>query len=118
MSAAPQDLARTLLRRAAARRDANEAERDACLAAVMRATPVLRRELGLGRVWLIGTLAWGGFGVRSDIDVVVEHADTEAANALAERLGDLTGRAVDVLVLGSLPQTFQARVVSEGLHVP
>jgi predicted nucleotidyltransferase len=118
MAAAPQDLASTLLRRAAARRDASEREREACLAEVMRAIPVLRRELGLGRVWLIGTLAWGGFGVRSDVDVVVEHADTDAANALGERLGDLTGRAVDVLVLGALPQTFQARVVAEGLHVP
>jgi hypothetical protein len=42
----------------------------------------------------------------------------DTANALGERLGDLTGRVVDVLVLGSLPEAFQARVLAEGQHVP
>jgi predicted nucleotidyltransferase len=118
MSVTPADLAATLLRRAAARRveDADDGER--CRREVLTLLPVLRRELGFRRAWLVGTLAWGGFGVRSDIDVVVEATDAEAAHVIAERLGDATGREVDVLVLDTLPPSFQDRIVKDGLDVP
>ncbi len=118
MSVSPQELAATLLRRASARREADAKDQDECLREVARTIATLRGELGFGRAWLIGSLAWGGFGVRSDVDIVVEKADTPVANALADAIGDATGRNVDVLVLGSLPPGFQKRVLEEGRHVP
>lgn len=118
MSVTPAELAATLLRRAAARRveDADDEER--CRREVLTLLPALRRELGFRRAWLIGTLAWGGFGVRSDIDVVLEALDAEVAHVVAERLGHATGREVDVLVFDTLPPSFKDRIVKDGLDVP
>ena len=118
MAVSPEELAGTLLRRASARRVTDETDRAACLSEVARAIPALRAELGFGRAWLIGSLAWGGFGVRSDIDVVVEGADVDAASTIAERLGEKTGRLIDVLLLETLPAGFRERVLGEGRHVP
>lgn len=117
MSVVPTDLARTLIRRATARRDADEHERDRCRREFARVIPICRRDLGVERVWLIGSLAWGGFGLRSDIDVVVENAGPEVMNAVAERIGEATGRAVDVLALEALPPSFRKRVLADGVHV-
>jgi predicted nucleotidyltransferase len=118
MSVTPAELAATLLRRAAARRveDADDAER--CRREVLTLLPSLRGELGFRRAWLIGTLAWGGFGVRSDIDVVLEAADADVAHAVAEGLAHATGREVDVLVFETLPRSFQDRIVKDGRDVP
>lgn len=118
MPVTPADLARTLVRRAAARRGGDRTERDACLQTVTQAIPALRRELGFGRVWLIGSLVWGNFGIRSDLDVVIEGASADAATTLADKLSEATARAVDVLVLETLPEPFRARILAEGQHVP
>jgi predicted nucleotidyltransferase len=118
MSVTPSELAATLLRRAAARRLADASDEERCRAEVLRLIPALRRELGFRRAWLIGTLAWGGFGVRSDIDVVLEGADAKVVRAVAERLGEATGREVDVLVLDTVPASFKERIVKDGLDVP
>jgi predicted nucleotidyltransferase len=118
MSVTPAELAATLLRRAAARRVADESDELRCRGEVLRLIPALRRELGFRRAWLIGTLAWGGFGVRSDIDVVLEGADAEVAHAVAERLGEATGREVDVLLLETVPTSFGERIVTDGHDVP
>ncbi len=118
MSVTPAELAATLLRRAAARRVEDADDEARCRREVLTLLPALRGELGFQRAWLIGTLAWGGFGVRSDIDVVLEAIDAEGAHAVAERIGDATGREVDVLVLDTLPPSFQERILKEGLDVP
>ena len=113
----PSDLARTLVRRASARRDADESDRESCRRELALALPVLRRELGFERAWLIGSLAWGGFGLRSDIDLVIEGAGTEAMSTIAERVSETTRRSVDVLALETLPPSFRERVLSDGIHV-
>ena len=117
MPVSPEELARTLLRRASARRSADDRDRAACLAEVARVVPSLRRELGFGRAWLIGSLAWGGFGTRSDVDVVIEGAKLDDAHVVSDKLGEATGRSVDVLLLETLPPAFQRRVLSEGRNV-
>ena len=66
---------------------------------------------------MIGSLAWGGFGLRSDVDVVVEGASPEALRRVAEEIGRATGRAVDVLDLDGLHATFRERVLAEGRDV-
>lgn len=117
MSVLPADLARTLVRRASVRRDADESDRERCRRELALALPILRRELGFARAWLIGSLAWGGFGLRSDIDLVIEGAGTGALSTIAERIGEATRRTVDVLALETLPPSFRKRVLSDGIHV-
>lgn len=117
MAVSPLDLAHTLLRRAGADLARDRAERDRCIDAVTRAVTGLRGELRFGRAWLIGSLAWGGFGPRSDVDLVVEGLADADRIALADRLGEATGRSVDLLLLEELPPAFQARVLAEGHDV-
>lgn len=88
-----------------------------CRREVVRLMPELRRELGFGRAWLVGSLAWGSFGERAEIDVVIEAASVGIANAVAERIGDATGRPVDARAFETLSPTFQDRVLEDGLHV-
>jgi predicted nucleotidyltransferase len=51
------------------------------------------------RAWLIGSLAWGGFGERSDIDLVVEGPSAPQALHLGHRVTGRLGVHVDVLRL-------------------
>ncbi len=69
------------------------------------------------RAWLIGSLAWGGFGTRSDIDVVVERLSEAEATQLEGSLGVIEGAAVEVLRLEELPPAFRARVKREGARL-
>jgi predicted nucleotidyltransferase len=118
MTVAPGDLASTLLRRAAVQREADDRARTEALHAVEQTIPALQSELHFGRVWLIGSLAWGGFGVRSDIDLVIEGASEHVLLAIAEAIGRTTGRLVDGMALETLPKSFAARVLAEGRLVP
>lgn len=107
---------RLLVRREHARRDAEHAEeariRDVVLA-------VLRAHLRPGeRAWLIGSLAWGGFGARSDVDLVVALVDERRAMELELRLTKSAGAPVDLLRLEHLPAAFRRRVQQQGLAVP
>jgi predicted nucleotidyltransferase len=70
----------------------------------------------LARAWLIGSVAWGGFGEGSDLDVVVEGTPLAEHAALWAELCSC-GVDVDLLRLEELPQTFRARVLAEGLPV-
>lgn len=117
MTVAPHDLALSLLSRATTRRRRDEGDAQHCRDRVVAMVPPLRDRFGFGRAWLIGSLAWGGFGERSDIDLVVERLGVDAATLLAEQLADATGRAVDVLVLDSLPASFRQRILDEGIDV-
>lgn len=114
MSVTPGDLANTLLRRATAQREADARAGVEALDAVMRTLHALRSQLHFGSVWIIGSLAWGGFGVRSDIDLVVEGATEHVLHAIMEQVGRASGRLVDGLALETLPGSFGARVRAEG----
>lgn len=113
MSVKPEDLARTLRARARERQQAEETSR-------LKALAVAREIIGDARlpseahVWLIGSLPWGGFGERSDIDMVFDGVERAEAIALADRIGEQTGRHVDVLALAELPAEFRTRVQTEG----
>ena len=71
------------------------------------------------RAWLIGSLARGAFGERSDVDVVVAGLDHEQTLDLFILLGDHLGSEVDLLRLEELGADFRDRVRREGevLHV-
>jgi predicted nucleotidyltransferase len=118
VSVTPAELAQTLLRRAAKRRIEDERAGEDCLRAVRGVVATLRSSLGFDRVWIIGSLAWGRFGVRSDVDVVIEGGSPEALVTAADEIGAATGRSVDVLALDQLPPAFRRRVLLEGQSVP
>jgi predicted nucleotidyltransferase len=66
---------------------------------------------------LIGSLAWGGFGELSDVDVVLKGARAEQASRLEVLLTRILRLPVEVLRLEELPQSFRARVVQEGTRL-
>jgi predicted nucleotidyltransferase len=67
--------------------------------------------------WLIGSLAWGGFGERSDVDLVFRGVAPAEALALEAALAVTAEAPIDLLVFEALPPSFQARVLAEGIHV-
>jgi predicted nucleotidyltransferase len=118
MSVSPDELAATLMRRASAQHAADERARETCLGEVERVLRASRVALGFERAWVIGSLAWGSFGLRSDIDVVIAGAIPAVLIELSDRIGRATSRSVDVLALEGLPSRFRQRVLSEGRLVP
>jgi predicted nucleotidyltransferase len=85
------------------------------------------RELVIGRVraqlptgtraWLIGSLAWGGFGDRSDVDLVLSGVATDVATRIESAIAAAAGVEVDVLYFDELPPDFQRRVEHEGVAI-
>ena len=83
------------------------AKREAALvrreARVREQLPELVRLLeaaGAHRVWLFGTLAWGGFHEASDVDVAVEGLDADAQAEAWLDAERLLGVPVDVARMG------------------
>jgi len=70
-----------------------------------------------GRAWLIGSLAWGAFGTRSDIDIVLADLSEDDETVLEWALIQSTDRAIELLRLRDLPPAFQSRVVRDGLQI-
>ena len=70
-----------------------------------------------GRAWLIGSLAWGGFGAQSDIDLVLADVDGPQATTIEVAACKAVGVEVDLLMLQHLPRAFGERVEREGLAI-
>jgi predicted nucleotidyltransferase len=115
----PQELARTLVRRHARDRQAEAIRAEDLRARIRGIVAELLACGAIRRAWLVGSLAWGGFGRRSDVDLVVEGLALEEAPALWDRLTAELAARVDLLRLESLPPRFAERVVKDGepLHV-
>jgi predicted nucleotidyltransferase len=115
MTSSATSLLETLRRRSAAARTLAlahaETIRQTVIAAVKNGLP-----LG-GRAWVIGSLAWGEFGVRSDIDLVFENVPDRSLIDIEMSVSRATALAVDVLRLRDLPPDFRARVLREGLAI-
>lgn len=67
--------------------------------------------------WLFGSIAWGGFGPRSDVDVAVEGVSPADATRLELDLVTALGLEIDLLRLEELPASFGERIRREGLAV-
>ncbi len=77
----------------------------------------LRSELIPGtRAWLIGSLAWGGFGDHSDVDLVLRGADPAFASRLEMLLTRELDVPVEVLRIEDLPASFRERVERDGVQ--
>ena len=100
-----------------ARARAQRAAQEACAQAVRdRLMQRLRLELSPGaKAWLIGSLAWGGFGEHSDVDLVVAGTDSAAANRLEMVLTRDLAVPVEVLRTEELPASFRERIERDGI---
>ena len=108
----PSETASSLVRREDAAQLARERIADEVRAQAVQCT---RANLPAGAsAWLIGSLAWGGFGDRSDVDVVVRGLDRNQATTLELALSRATAREVDLLRYEDLPASFRERVLREG----
>ena len=117
MAVEPADLARELVRRRKAESRATE-ERARHVRELVNAEVADVLKTGwASRAWLIGSLAWGHFGVRSDDDVVLEGLARERIGAVADRLANRVRTDVDILRFEDLPETFRRRVVAEGAEL-
>jgi predicted nucleotidyltransferase len=114
MSATPADLARVLLERRRTAFTQNQALGAELRGRASLAVKALRQEGLIDAAWLVGSLAWGGFGAQSDVDIVVRGARSETRGALWLRLGDRLDHAIDLLRLEELSPTFARRVLDEG----
>lgn len=70
-----------------------------------------------GRAWLIGSLAWGGFGTRSDVDLVFDGVDPARSVDIETAVVRCLDVPVDVLALTELPDSFKARIYREGIAI-
>ncbi len=70
-----------------------------------------------GRAWLIGSLAWGDFGTRSDVDLVFDGVDPAHLVDVETAVVRGLDVPVDLLSLRELPESFQERVFREGIAI-
>jgi len=115
MPTSPHDTVVTLQQRSARAREAALKRAGEVRAQVVA---LVRGELSPGaRAWLIGSLAWGGFGERSDVDLVLDGVSGPLATAIEIAVTKATGVEVDLLAWHALSPSFQSRVQQEGLAI-
>ena len=114
MGTTPRELARTLLARHAERLRLDAAARARVLEGACAELGRLICGGRVARAWLIGSVAWGAFVVRSDVDVVVDGLSPEALAEVRLQLERALGREVDLLRFEELPADFRDRVLREG----
>lgn len=105
----------TLRARASAERTAREL-RTATLRERLTRCVVAELQPGV-EAWLIGSLAWGGFGDHSDIDLVLRGADGALATRLEMWLTRELEVPVEVLHIEQLPAAFRDRIEREGIRL-
>jgi predicted nucleotidyltransferase len=66
------------------------------------------------RAWLIGSLAWGDFGERSDVDLVLSAVTDQESTAIEQAALRAGGAEVDLLRFEELPAEFRERIAREG----
>jgi predicted nucleotidyltransferase len=115
VSVTPADTAATLQKRSAeSRRQAETRAESVREQAVTIVRGLLAPRM---RAWLIGSLAWGGFGIRSDVDMVLSGVDPERAGAIEDALLRALRVDVDLLVFEELPASFRDRIEREGIAI-
>lgn len=117
MAVSPAELRRTLIDRARETRRADEARRARAVEAIRGACEELARTGALDAAWLIGSAAWGGFGERSDVDLVVRGLLPARLTETADRLSASAGVAVDLLRWEELDECFRTRIEREGVRL-
>ena len=121
MPVSPSDLAFALRARSASTHARDRSRADRLRARVREVARDLRTRGEIDGAWLIGSLAWGGFGVRSDVDIVIRGATASAAGRLwtlcVDQLGPDADARVDLLRIEELPAAFRERILAQGLRI-
>lgn len=78
---------------------------------------VQQRIVPPARAWLIGSLAWGGFGSKSDVDLVVSEVNPADELQVELTIARAVNAEVDVLKLEHLPESFRERILTTGLRI-
>jgi predicted nucleotidyltransferase len=115
MTVLPSELTRTLVERERARQEELEARAGALRRALEGAVRALGQRGEIGRAWLIGSLARGGHGPRSDVDLVVEGLPADRWAPVWDELCAALGVEVDLLRIEELGEPFRRRVLAEGV---
>ena len=115
MPTSPHDTVVTLQQRSARAREAALKRAGEVRAQVVA---LVRGQLPAGaHAWLVGSLAWGGFGERSDVDLVLDGVSGPLGTAIEIAVTRATGVEVDLLPFRGLAPSFQHRVQQEGLAI-
>lgn len=114
MAVSPADLRRTLAARATRSRADAEDRRARAVDAAHAMCRELVAEGAIAEAWLIGSAAWGAFGDRSDLDIVVRGLASGDAVSLADRLADCVQIEVDLLRWEELDDSFRSRILALG----
>jgi predicted nucleotidyltransferase len=115
MPTSPHDTVVTLQQRSARAREAALKRAGEVRAQVVA---LVRGQLPAGaRAWLVGSLAWGGFGEHSDVDLVLDGVSGPLATAIEIAVTKVAGVEVDLLAWYALSPSFQSRVQQEGLAI-
>lgn len=107
--------AETLRRRSAEKRSQAERHAQAVRGQVIE---TVKARLSPGaRAWLIGSLASGDFGERSDVDLVLDGVDSQLATSIEVAVCRISQAEVDLLTFEWLSPSFRARVEREGIAI-
>ena len=111
----PEQTAKTLHERSLAARQERRARAQRIRGKVLA---IVREHLPPNaRAWLIGSLAWGDFGERSDVDLVLYGVSSARATELELALVRSLELAVDLLQFDNLEDDFRQRILIEGMSI-
>lgn len=110
-------LTRALIERARERRESWRRRAEALRVELEHAVARLREDGAVDRCWLIGSLAWGGYGPASDVDLVLAGCPRERWVAVWRALSTELDTRLDLLRLEDLPAAFADRVCHEGIEL-
>ena len=95
--------------------------RNEALAILKAAAPELRRDYGVARIGLFGSVARDEASPESDVDLVVEFAPGEGPGLrffdLEERLSELLGRTAQIAGLDRMNRVLRASVQRDLVYV-
>jgi predicted nucleotidyltransferase len=105
----PEDTAKSLIRRFAMEGDRSDrAER---LRMKVRETAAsIARELGARKVYLFGSLVWGGIHSRTDVDLAVEGLSSAQVDHFSAGVIQTLGVIPDVVRIEEAPENLRRRI--------
>lgn len=110
----PEETARALVKRYSGRWR-QERERAARLLDAVRAeVPRIAERYGAKRVFLFGSLVWGGIHARTDVDLAIEGLSSEHLAIFASAVSERLDAEVDLVPLERAPESLRTRVLREG----
>lgn len=111
----PEETAAALLRRYELQTRQAEERSERIRAGLQEKIPDLARKYGARRIWLFGSLAWGGIHPHSDVDLAVEGMSGVSADRLMAELWEVLGARVEVVAMEQAPPSLRDRILADGL---